>query len=178
VGDYCREEAGAGIDTIRSVIGVQLFDNIENLELSESAFNGHAYGNNLNNVIRANSGSNEIIGFGGADTMYGGAGTDTFKYISVTDSAPLGQGLTDYIADFNQAEGDRIDLSRIDANVNVDGNQSFLFIGNNNAFVDHWGAGQLRFNNGFVEGDVNGDFVADFAIEVNASALTDYAFML
>jgi Ca2+-binding RTX toxin-like protein len=178
IGDYISDPIGGGIDTIRSVVGIQLFDNIENLELSEYAYNGFACGNNLNNVIRANSSSNEITGLGGADTLYGGAGTDTFKYISLTDSAPLGQGLTDYIADFNEAEGDRIDLSRIDANVNVEGNQRFLFIGNNNAFVESWGAGQLRFNGGFVEGDVNGDFVADFAIQVNASALTDFAFLL
>jgi hypothetical protein len=49
------------------------------------------------------------------------------------------------------------------------GDQAFLWIGNNNNFVDSWGAGQLRC--GYLQGDVNGDMVADFSIKVNAAAL-------
>jgi Ca2+-binding RTX toxin-like protein len=175
IGDYISDPIGGGIDTIRSNVGLQLFDNTENLELFESAINGIAYGNALNNVIRANSSSNEIIGFGGADTMYGHGGADTFKFLSVTDAAPGGGGLTDYLPDFNEAEGDRIDLSAIDANVLVAGDQTFTPIGINVAFT---GAGQLRFNNGYLEGDVNGDLVADFQIHLDVAGLTTGALVL
>ncbi len=73
--------------------------------------------------------------------------------------------------------GDRIDLGTIDANHLVAGNQAFLWIGNDSAFSGQ--AGQLRYNAGFVEGDLNGDTNADFRIRVNsATPLEDGAFIL
>jgi serralysin len=79
-------------------------------------------------------------------------------------------GAPDEILDFVSSRFstifDRIDLSQIDANTGADGDQQFLFIGNNNAFSENLGVGQLRCNGGFVEGDVDGDLVADFRIQV------------
>ena len=55
------------------------------------------------------------------------------------------------------------DLSGIDANVGTAGDQAFTWSG----VTPFYGvAGQLHFANGVVEGDVNGDRVADFAIQV------------
>jgi hypothetical protein len=60
----------------------------------------------------------------------------------------------------------------------VAGNQAFIWIGNDNAFTPDFGAGQLRFNGGFVEGDVNGDFAVDFRIQVTSAPIHEYGFVL
>jgi serralysin len=66
-------------------------------------------------------------------------------------------------------------VSGIDVNILARGNQAFTFIGNNN---DFFAAGQLRFNGGFVEGDVDGDLAADFRMQVNAASMADTDFIL
>jgi serralysin len=95
-------------------------------------------------------------------------GADRFIFTLTADS-PVGGA--DRIADFNSAELDKIDLSAIDSNAGVAGDQSFTFIGNQ-AF--HGVAGEMHYvSNGsgiIVEGDVNGDGVADFAIDLNGVA--------
>ena len=110
----------------------------------------------------------------GVDVLIGGAGIDRFYFTDVNDSGARGNG-ADEIVDFSAVEGDKIDVSAIDADLNTAGNQAFTFIGNNNNF---FAAGQVRFNGGFVEGDVNGDLVADFRIHVNAATLVAADFML
>ncbi|HWU14644.1 MAG TPA: M10 family metallopeptidase C-terminal domain-containing protein, partial [Caulobacter sp.] len=56
----------------------------------------------------------------GADLLAGGLGADTFVFTAASDSAPGGR---DVILDF--AAGDRIDLSAIDANTGLAGDQGF-----------------------------------------------------
>jgi Ca2+-binding RTX toxin-like protein len=167
--DLIIEPENFGIDTIRTRTSMVLPDNIENLELDPNLTNAYAHGNGLNNVIRGNGTQNEIIGGGGMDTMFGGGGADTFRFFSVGEAAPLGGAFTDYIPDFNEAEGDRNDLRAIDANLLVAGDQAFVPIGVNVPFT---GAGQLRFNGGYLEGDVNGDRVADFQIHLDVASLS------
>ncbi|HEX8379571.1 MAG TPA: M10 family metallopeptidase C-terminal domain-containing protein, partial [Allosphingosinicella sp.] len=93
----------------------------------------------------------------------GGAGNDVFRYNSVAESNSTER---DGIQDFNS--GDLIDLSRIDANTLVAGDQAFNFVGNA-AFSGT--AGELRFENislggpvWMVQGDTNGDGVSDFEV--------------
>ncbi|HYE26939.1 MAG TPA: M10 family metallopeptidase C-terminal domain-containing protein, partial [Allosphingosinicella sp.] len=91
----------------------------------------------------------------------GNGGADSFRYQNVAES---NAGATDHILDFTPGT-DRIELDRIDANALVAGNQAFSWIGSN-AFGGV--AGQLRAyaDNGtwYVEGDTNGDAVADLII--------------
>jgi serralysin len=68
----------------------------------------------------------------------------------------------DTIKDFRRGS-DHIDLRAIDANTKVAGDQAFAFIGKT-AF--HGKAGELRFADGIVSGDTNGDKIADFGITV------------
>ncbi|HEX2762998.1 MAG TPA: M10 family metallopeptidase C-terminal domain-containing protein, partial [Allosphingosinicella sp.] len=116
-------------------------------------------------TITGGAGNDTLIGAGGADILNGGLGNDTFRYRSVTESA-VGSG--DEIRDFTI--GDLLDLSRIDANSTVAGDQAFTFIGSG-AFTGV--AGQLRADhNGnlwVVTGDVDGDGQADFQIGVLVS---------
>lgn len=76
--DTVVEDAGAGIDTVRSSVTYTLSDNVENLVLTGSgAINGT--GNNQHNTITGNSGKNTLNGgSGGFDTLIGGLGNDTY----------------------------------------------------------------------------------------------------
>ena len=135
-------------------------------------------GNAGNDTLYGLGGNDALTGGLGADQLRGGAGADYFRYLSVAQSTT---GSVDRILDFRHV--DRIDLSTIDANGNAgDGNNAFTFIGAN-AFGNV--AGQLRaYQSGadwFVEGDVNGDGLADLIIQVtlpDATALGAGDFIL
>jgi len=106
-----------------------------------------------------------LTGGAGADRLTGGAAADQFVYNAVSESNPT---VRDVITDFSHAQGDRIALSGIDANSLVAGDQAFTFIGS--AAFSH-SAGQLRFEsdghgNLIVSGDVNGDAIADFQVQL------------
>ena len=83
----------------------------------------------------------------------------------------------------NYKTRDDVDLHVIDANVQAAGNQAFHFIGAQ-TFQDFAAAhpaahGLLRYANGVVSGDVNGDLHADFQIAlVGAPALVANDFVL
>jgi Ca2+-binding RTX toxin-like protein len=116
--------------------------------------------------ITGGAGGDMIYGGLGADTLTGGAGNDTFLYKAVAESTPTSQ---DTITDF--ATGDIIDLTAIDANTSVGGNQAFTFV-SGGVFTDH--PGQLiAVDNGggnwTVSADVNGDGVADLQIMVHVT---------
>ncbi|HEY2758885.1 MAG TPA: calcium-binding protein [Pseudolabrys sp.] len=112
-----------------------------------------------------NFGSDILIGGAGTDVLTGGNGSDTFVFKAVTDSTP---GHEDQITDFSNVELDHINLAGIDANTQVGGDQAFGYIGGA-AFSDR--AGQLRYADHFLEGDVNGDGTADFRVHVNVASL-------
>ena len=121
-------------------------------------------GNAGDDVLYGIAGDDFLLGGLGADELNGGGGYDSFRYSSTAESTA---GSVDQIIDFTDL--DRIDLSRIDANGNsVDGDTAFTFIGTA-AFTNV--AGQLRATESggvwTVEGDVNGDGLADLIIEVN-----------
>ena len=119
------------------------------------------------------AGNDTLRGGQGADVLTGGAGADLFVFGTVAE-AGIGAG-RDHILNF-QTSADRIGLALIDANLNVAGNQAFDFIGST-GFSSV--AGQLRFANGLVSGDVNGDGIADFQIEIGAQpGLTQGDFLL
>jgi Ca2+-binding RTX toxin-like protein len=113
-------------------------------------------------------GDDVLTGGGGADTLRGGFGKDVFLYQATSDSDA---SATDVIQDF-QKTLDKIDLTQIDANSLVDGNQAFAYIGSD-SFGDQ--AGQLRAyefeGSWFVEGDVDGNGTADFVLQVNVVGL-------
>ncbi|WCQ99310.1 M10 family metallopeptidase C-terminal domain-containing protein [Paracoccus aestuarii] len=87
--------------------------------------------------------------------------------LSAADSRP-GASQRDLITDFNRGQGDRIDLSAIDADLRLAGDQAFSFLGTR-AFTGD--AGQLRFlqsgNKTIVLADQDGDRQADFGFEMS-----------
>ena len=141
---------------------------IENLS-GAAGYNSTLLGNNSANVIDGWFGDDVITGRGGADTLQGGEfSTDRFVYLASSD-AVAGETITDFDA------GDLIDLSAIDANAGLAGDQAFLFIGS--ALFSATGRGQVRFSGGQVQGDSNGDGVADMFINMTgvvAMSATDF----
>jgi len=127
--------------------------------------NNTLIGRGGNDILIGGIGNDKLEGDAGADTLTGGLGADTFYFFTTGDSnAASGR---DTITDFVSLL-DRIDLSGIDANTRTSGNQAFSYIGAN-AFTRV--AGQLHFANGMVEGDTNGDGVADFQLVVKGLAI-------
>jgi serralysin len=109
----------------------------------------------------------------GVDQYVGGVGADTFEFVSISNSPAA---TPDTIADFTTAAGDIIDLREIDADQNTPENDAFTFI---DAAPFSNTAGELRYSSGFLEGDVDGDAVADFGIVLaNAAPLTATDFIL
>jgi Ca2+-binding RTX toxin-like protein len=91
-------------------------------------------GGSGNDLLDGGSGNDRLIGSTGFDRMIGGTGSDVFVFLaigdgpgtrSVYDWEPTG---TDIIVDFTRGS-DRIDLSAIDADPAVAGNQAFDFLG-------------------------------------------------
>ncbi len=128
------------------------------------------YGGAGRDSLNGGSGRDILIGGAGADLLAGGSGQDIFRYTDISD-APRATGNfavlnRETILDFNSSNGnnhDLIDLSAIDANVNVAGDQAFTFVGSS-AFSGV--AGQLRYANGILQADVDGDRIADLEIFV------------
>jgi Ca2+-binding RTX toxin-like protein len=169
--DRVTELAGQGTDLVNAYISYTLPNNVENLYLRGGATTGGT-GNALNNRIEGNdaanplnggSGNDTLIGRGGSDRLTGGSGSDIFDYNLASDSRGA---QIDTILDFVHG-ADRIDVSTIDANSRLAGNQAFRFIGAN-AFSGS--AGELRSftaeGNTIIEGDTNGDKIADLAIRL------------
>ena len=112
-----------------------------------------------------------LSGGGGKDTLRGGDVTgadgdlDLFTYLALSDSTVAKAG-RDLISDFEDGV-DKINLIPIDA-ISGSGNDAFFFIGTNVAFSGK--AGDLRVmqnaSGAVIQGDVNGDGKADFAIDV------------
>jgi serralysin len=152
-GDSVVELAGEGRDTVSSSISYTLGDNVEDLILTGAATTGTGNGldntitgNALSNQLNGGAGNDRLVGGDGVDYLTGGAGSDVFvAEINATKVASkAGQISLDTVLDFGA--GDKVDLSGIDANANVAGDQAFTFVGN----AAGKGAGELsmqRFGN-------------------------------
>ena len=121
-----------------------------------------------NDTITGGTGADVLDGGAGKDLLTGGGGADRFV-LSVIGDSPASAN-RDVITGFSQVEGDRIDLSRIDASTAVVGDQAFSFIGTG---LYTGVAGQLRYSQTgsatVVAGDVNGDGVSDFHVEISGT---------
>ncbi|WP_169833506.1 calcium-binding protein [Methylobrevis pamukkalensis] len=121
------------------------------------------HGGGGNDDIRGGSGDDVIAGGLGADGLNGGSGADRFVFRTLADSPAAGR---DRILEFDIDGGDVIDLSQIDANSNLDGNQAFTFLGTGS----YTGAGgELRVSyrdtgDAVVTVDVDGDGSGDLNI--------------
>ena len=183
----------SGNDRIYATIAIDL-RNHPDIEMAEQLFGWGGrptHGNAADNALIDRDGSNALFGEAGSDQLYGaggndilnggsgqdfldgGAGRDRFDFASITDT-PAGELERDIIDGFELGQ-DTLHLGNIDADAIHSGNQAFEFIGDA-AFTG--AAGQLRQASAtggdgapstLVEGDVNGDGIADFQIELRGT---------
>lgn len=167
-----KMQAMAGHDDVQSLGGddtVSGGDGNDSLDggagndvLSGDNGNDRLFGDIGDDSIAGGAGNDIITGGIGADTLSGGAGQDTFGF-RAGDLTMTG----DRITDFSHAEGDRIDLTQIDADTTKTGDQAFKFIGSA-AFTKVAGQLHVTIINGVpvLSGDVNGDGLADFQLHL------------
>ena len=131
-----------------------------------------------NDTVIGSAGADDIRAGAGRDLLTGGGGDDIFDFNSTSHSKGSS---TDRITDFTQGS-DVIDLTSIDANTRLSGNNEFVFIGDS-AFGNV--AGQLRYDATSLPGvtrvlaDTNGDGAIDMEIHLSGThALTQNDFLL
>jgi Ca2+-binding RTX toxin-like protein len=117
-------------------------------------------------TLTGGAGIDRLIGGSGVDTETGGGGADNFVFAFGDSSATSGQH--DRITDFLSGT-DHIDLSAIDAIAGTAALDLFHFLGSA-AFDGAAGALNYVYNSATgittLQGDTNGDRVADFAIDL------------
>ncbi|HYW15266.1 MAG TPA: M10 family metallopeptidase C-terminal domain-containing protein [Allosphingosinicella sp.] len=133
---------GSGADTMfGNEVGNVLTGNAGNDTLNGLAGDDTLNGGIGDDSLNGGVGSDELNGGDGVDTLNGGDGVDFFagglgndifigEINSTTVSSKGGNISLDVILDF--AKGDLLDLSGIDANTLVDGNQAFTLVGSAN----------------------------------------------
>ena len=169
-------------------------DTVTNFENAKGGSGGGGdtiYGSSGANVLEGNGGNDSMLGFGGNDTLLGGAGFDFIAggagrdtldggidgnqdrliFTSTSDST-VGKAGRDRVVNFEDGF-DVVDLTLIDA-VAGGANDAFTLV-NADSSVNPAGlfsgvAGQLRTQatatGWMIQGDVNGDQKADFAIDI------------
>ncbi|WP_371232786.1 M10 family metallopeptidase C-terminal domain-containing protein [Pseudomonas sp. QE6] len=152
---------GSGTDTVLNFERVS--GSAYNDTLTGNSGANYLYGNAGNDVLNGAAGNDTLLGGSGTDQLSGGLGADIFDFDALTDSV-LGS-LRDVIKDFKLAEGDKIDLSTLDARSDTSGNDAFTFIGSA-AFSTTNAAGQLRYSDGILAGSVDADTAAEFEVQL------------
>lgn len=126
-------------------------------------------------LVLGGAGDDELYGGGGNDTITGGEGTDTltgdsgsdiFDFDAITETIV---GFGDWIMDFVTGT-DLIDLSGIDADATVEGDQAFVLGGT--------GTGVLTLDSNQLFSDIDGDGIADLEINVELASLETDDFIL
>ena len=164
--------------TLRTSNGGSLTGNALNNTLNGSDFNDSLSGEAGNDTLIGNAGNDTLTGSAGADTLTGDDGADIFDFNALSELG-LGSGTWDVITDFATGT-DRIDLSTMDANAVLAGDQAFSFIGAS-AFSTTDATAQLHFDavNHILYGSTNADASAEFAIVLTGvNSLTSSDFML
>lgn len=104
-------------------------------------------------------GNDRLYGGAGRDSLAGGAGKDTFLFTQVDETGTT-EAARDVVQDF-LSRTDRIDLSGIDANQTTPSVNDVF----SSTFVSTFTKpGQLRFENGLLEGNTDTDSAPEFSI--------------
>jgi serralysin len=129
--------------------GMDGYDVLSGRDGKDRLYGGHG-GDNL----FGDDGNDKLTGGKGQDLLVGGSGADMFIFEKISDSVVGSK--RDVIDDFSRSQSDKVDLSGIDNNLDFIGDHAFSGT-----------AGELRFHNHILSGDVDGDGKADFEIKVS-----------
>ncbi|MCW9042820.1 MAG: hypothetical protein OQK05_05700 [Pseudopelagicola sp.] len=149
-----------------------------NDEITGGSGDDHLVGQKGRDALDGGLGADTLEGGGGADTLSGGAddeAVDHFVFNTVAHSG-IGVDERDLITDFDSGT-DLIVLTGIDADTALADNQALAFSDGGAAANSVW-LEELPGDFWLVRGDVTGDSVADFEIEVAAQGIeaTDFLF--
>ncbi|MDQ0464119.1 Ca2+-binding RTX toxin-like protein [Caulobacter ginsengisoli] len=190
-GDTTVELAGQGTDMIRASIGWVMGANLENLVLdgtgnidgtgngAVNAITGNTGANTLDgqagdDVLKGMNGNDVLIGGTGSDILVGGAGADTFvvRQASVIQSHLGGAVEVDTVNDLILVQGDKLDLSAIDADSSTGADDAFHLVG---SFSHHAGEMTLNVSGGItlLSLDVDGDGSADYRMKITGDVHLD-----
>jgi Ca2+-binding RTX toxin-like protein len=164
--------------------GGDVFSGFEGIRTGagDDVLNGSIQADRLEGWIGADSligggGNDTLVGGAGKDLHVGGGGLDRMVFNTLADSG-VTFAARDVISTF--AHGDKIDLTAIDANTVLAGDQAFSWRASG-AFTG--AAGQLRFDMTNISatgvkaytvyGDVNGDRIADFSLQIFTAPTAD-----
>lgn len=184
---------GSGVDTLSggsgddTLIGGNLSDTLDGGagvdDLSGQSGNDRLIGRGGDDVLTGGGGNDVLLGDAGDDILEGGAGRDVlsggngadrFVYRSLEDIG-AGASTRDVIFDFRSGQ-DLIDLAAIDADAVLGDDQAFQFIGTS-AFsgqARELSTTQINVDNmTLVRGDIDGDGVADFQLELSGLLTLD-----
>ncbi|WP_190241695.1 M10 family metallopeptidase C-terminal domain-containing protein [Bradyrhizobium algeriense] len=135
-------------------------------------------GGDGSDTLTGGAGSDNLIGGSGIDNLTGGGSGDTFVFLLANSSATSGQH--DRITDFISGT-DRIDLSGWDAISSTGSYDQFKFLATG-AFDGAAGELNYFYNSSTgvttLQGDTNGDMVADFAIDIAGNVTISTADLL
>lgn len=180
-GDRITETATGGVDTVKADVDHALAASVEHLMLTGTAAldgTGNTLANKLtgnagvnvldgmagSDILNGGGGNDRLVGGAGKDVLTGGAGADRFVFANAAHSSGT---VFDSIRDFVRGT-DKIDLSALDGNARLTGQQDFTFIGTS-AFGTN-ATGQLRFEVSggklMLLGSTDADAAAEFAVEV------------
>lgn len=156
------------IINVENLIGAQGNDSL----VGNSADND-LNGNSGNDTLSGSSGNDTLTGSSGADLLLDGSGRNIFKYLETSDSTTTARDRIHLDSGF-----DKVDLSAMDANENIEENQNFVFIGSANFSS----AGQVRFDstNNLILANVDSNLAADLEIQslVSFTTLNESDFIL
>ena len=120
-----------------------------------------------NDIVNGGTGVDTLTGGKGTDTLSGGNGADIFKYQHVTESDIVNANAFDMIKDFNLSEGDKIDLSAMDAKSGGTANDMFSFYSTAPKTAGASSNGAVWFSNGFLFASNDTDIQAEFKVAMN-----------
>ena len=177
-GDQTIEAVNGGRDLVLVSLSWTLGANIEDMTLTGGG-DASGTGNALANTITGNSGANDLRGLAGNDILFGGDGNDALFGGAGIDHLTGGAGAdrfvvtlddigsTDLILDLNFAQGDRIDLTLLDADSIAGGDQEFVFAAK---FTKVAGQAVLTYDAGsdvtLLRLDMDGDGKADINLKM------------
>lgn len=176
-------KAGGGADTLTMGAGA---DTAYGGDGGDTLFGGSGadtlIGEAGDDDLFGGSGADILRGGAGADRLVGSTGADTFDFNATTDSTPGDRDVIDDFGNPGNGAGDVIDLSGIDANTGVNGNQTFAFLGaiqNPNPPSTAAGSMWLRNEGGdtIVYATVNAGDAPELAIRIDdgATVASDYS---
>ena len=174
VGDD-RLHGQAGNDEMLGDLGDdQIVDTAGDNTIESGAGNDYVLGSG---TIDGEAGDDDLTGFGttmlrgglGHDHIRCGSGAQRIAYDSTADddaSTSWPRFVNEIVFDFNRAQGDRFDVSAIDANEILGGNQTFTFVGSTP--VDQAGEIGILISGGvtYVVAETNGARAVDLQIQI------------